>query len=199
MSDGNGDTFSGTASITVAAMATHISITPANGGVFTGTGGQLTAQVVDQFGQAMASPTAYTWSATTLPAGAKAPSFNANATAAAQTTTATFTQAGAYGIQVKVLDASGRPITAASTVTMTQAVTGVSVSPASATVSGTSQQFSARAVDQFGKPMGSATTLGASWSTAASPGGAAAQASAAPARPRRPHSVRPAATPSRPS
>jgi RHS repeat-associated protein len=56
----------------------------------------------------------YTWAATSLPAGASAPSFSVNGSNAAQNTTATFSAWGTYGFTVTITDPSG--LTATSSV-----------------------------------------------------------------------------------
>ncbi len=49
----------------------------------------------------------YTWSATSIPAGASAPTYSINGTNAAKNTTATFSSTGPYTFQVAIADPSG--------------------------------------------------------------------------------------------
>ena len=90
----------------------------------------------------------YTWSA----AGPGAVSYSANGTNAAKNTTATFTQAGTYTFTATILNPSiGTSATSSVTVTVNQVSAGLSVVPTSATVAaGSTVQFAAGAVDQFG-------------------------------------------------
>jgi hypothetical protein len=112
------------------------------------------------------SSLAYTWSVTGGPAGAPSPTFSANCTNAAKNTTATFYQAGSYTILVTITDPGGLTATSSTTVTVNQTLTSIAVSPAAPTVpDGGSQQFTATALDQFGKAL--ATQPGFSWSLAA--------------------------------
>jgi hypothetical protein len=107
----------------------------------------------------------YTWSVTSIPAGAQGPSFSANGTNAAQNTIATFHQAGSYTFQVTITDPSSLTATSSVTVTVNQTLTGITVTPNSAAVgNGANQQFSASAVDQFGKAMSSQPAF--AWSLA---------------------------------
>ncbi len=97
----------------------------------------------------------YTWSVTS-PAGAAAPTFSANGTHNSQNTTVTFHQAGTYVFTVKITDKTdGLSVTTNTvTVTMTQTLSGLVLSPSSVTVAiGSTQQFTASGVDQFGKTM----------------------------------------------
>jgi subtilase family serine protease len=117
----------------------------------TGTTTNLSVLGTDPAG---ASSLTYTWSVTSAPTGAAAPTFSVNGTNAAQNTTVTFYQAGSYTFQVTLTDPSG--LTAASNVSVTvnQTLTSITVSPATATLAdGTSKQFKASAKDQFGKAM----------------------------------------------
>jgi hypothetical protein len=88
----------------------------------------------------------YTW----LSSGPAAVTFSANGTNAAKNTTATFVQAGAYTFTATISDGS-QSVSSSVTVTANQTLTGIQVSPASATVpQGATQQFGATALDQFG-------------------------------------------------
>lgn len=99
------------------------------------------------------SSTIYTWSATTLPSGASAPTFNANKTNAAKNTTITFSKAGNYTLKLTAVTGSTTK-TATLIVTVNQTLTSVAVSPTSATVRWKqTQQITASAKDQFGTAM----------------------------------------------
>ena len=97
----------------------------------------------------------YTWTVTGTPPGAV--TFTSNGASNSNATTAQFTQAGFYTIQVTVTDhSSGLSVTSQVQYTVSQVLTSVSVSPASATVAvGTTAQFIATALDQFGAAMAS--------------------------------------------
>ena len=101
----------------------------------------------------------YTWAATTLPTGATAPAFSANGTNAAKNTTATFNTAGAYVFTVTMTDAGGATLSKTVSVTVSQTLAGISVSPPSAGVAlSATQQLTAIGADQFGKVMAAPTT-----------------------------------------
>src|SRR5207248_629539 len=91
----------------------------------------------------------YTWAAVGTPPAAV--EFGANGTNAAKTTSVTFHKAGAYSFKVTARDAAG--LTAESTVGVTvgQTLSGLSVSPGTATLpAGGTLQLTAAARDQFG-------------------------------------------------
>lgn len=97
----------------------------------------------------------FTWSATTCPSGSS-PCFRINGTNASSKTTVTVNAAGSYVFQVRVTDAAGRSATAGVSVKVSQRLSSVVVTPSSAVVaSGTKQQLTATALDQFGKSLGS--------------------------------------------
>ena len=102
-----------------------------------------------------ASALIYTWAASTLPAGAAAPTFTNNNSNAAQNTTARFSAAGIYVFTVTVTDGCNLVATQTVSVTVTQTASGITITPASPTVadSGT-QQLTAVVGDQFGAAMG---------------------------------------------
>jgi hypothetical protein len=86
-----------------------------------------------------------------VPAGAATPTYSVNGTNAAQNTTVTFYLAGSYTFQVTVKDPAGLTATSSVSLTVSQTLTSVAVTPSSASLTdGTSQQFSATAKDQFG-------------------------------------------------
>ena len=103
----------------------------------------------------------YTWSTTGSP---PAPvSFSANGTNASKNSIATFTAAGVYAFQVVIKESNGQTVSSEVSVTVTQTLSSIAVSPASATVStGGTQQFAAVARDQFGAVMAAAPTF--TWS-----------------------------------
>jgi hypothetical protein len=108
----------------------------------------------------------YTWALTAAPLGAPAPTFSSNGTNAAKTTTVRFAQAGAYTFTVTVADMNGLTVSSAVTVQVSQSLTTLAVSPASAIVNaGATQMFTTTACDQFGRPM--VTTPALTWSTTA--------------------------------
>ncbi len=135
----------------------------ANPSAVTGTTTRLSVQAQDPQGQALT----YTWSAT----GPAAVTYSANGTASAAVTTATFTKPGSYTFTVTVKNAGGLSASGSVAVTVTQTVTGMAVTPATATVApGGRQQFQAAATDQFGGAM----PITPAWSVsggAISPGG----------------------------
>jgi hypothetical protein len=95
----------------------------------------------------------YYWSTTSAPSGAPQVSFSNSGTASAANTTATFGQAGTYTLSVLVTDGINF-VSVPVTVTMTQQLTGISVTPATATVfNSKTLQLKAQTVDQFGLPM----------------------------------------------
>ena len=108
----------------------------------------------------------YTWAATTLPAGAAAPTFSVNGTNAAKQTVATFSEAGTYGFTVTIADAGGLTTTSSVNVVVNQSLTSIAVSPTSVTVNvGGTQQFTATAKDQFGNAI--ATQPSFTWAATA--------------------------------
>ena len=105
----------------------------------------------------------YTWAATTKPAGSN-PTFSVNGTGLSEITTATFNEAGDYTFTVTISDGT-LSTTSSVNVTVEQTLTTVSVSPASVTLApNATQQFTATALDQFGKAMASQPSF--AWSLA---------------------------------
>jgi hypothetical protein len=135
----------------------------ANPTAVTGTSTNLSVVGADHSG---ASGLIYTWAATTLPNGVAAPTFSNNRTNAAQNTTAYFAAAGSYVFTVTIADSYGVTATSTVAVTVTQTLTGLTITPASTTVAdGAAQTLTAAITDQFGVPMG--TQPGSfSWSMA---------------------------------
>jgi subtilase family serine protease len=102
-----------------------------------------------------ASSLSYTWSVLSEPAGAAMPSFSVNGTNAAQNTTVTFHQAGTYVFQATIADPAGLSTTSNVLVLVGQTLTSIALAPGNPSVSnGGTQQFTARAFDQFGNAMG---------------------------------------------
>jgi len=96
----------------------------------------------------MTTPPALTWSTTSLPLGAAAPSFTTNA----GITTVTFGMAGAYVVNARVVGAPS--ISFATTVNVNQTLTSITISPnVSYVLQGDVQQFTPQALDQFGRSM----------------------------------------------
>jgi subtilase family serine protease len=127
--------------------------TPASAAPSSVTGTTTSLSVVGTEGTATLT---YTWSVTSLPPGAKTPTFSVNGTSAAQNTTATFYAAGNYTFQAKISDSGGLSTTSSVTVTVNQTLTSFVVTPSTDTVStGAGQQFTAIAKDQFGNPISS--------------------------------------------
>ena len=111
----------------------------------TGTTTALSVLGADDGGEAALT---YTWSTTGSPPAAVG--FSANGTNAAKNTTATFTKAGSYAFQVVIRDTGGLTATSPVTMTVSQTLTSIVVTPASASVgTNATQQFSATARDQF--------------------------------------------------
>jgi len=133
----------------------------ANPSPVTGTTTNLSVLGTDPVGDA--API-YTWGTSNLPTGATTPSFSVNGTAAANDSTATFYQAGNYTLQVTITDpTSGLSTLSTVTVTVQQTLAGISISPTTAKVTdGSTKQFTAAAVDQFGQSM--ATQPSFTWS-----------------------------------
>ncbi|MFM7205654.1 MAG: autotransporter-associated beta strand repeat-containing protein [Planctomycetaceae bacterium] len=94
----------------------------------------------------------YSWAATG-PAGV---TFSASGTNSAKSSVATFTKAGSYTLTATITDTGGLKTTSAVNVTVSQTLTGVVVTPATVSLfTGSTQQFAASAVDQFGDPLSS--------------------------------------------
>jgi hypothetical protein len=119
---------------------------------------QLSVLAGDDNGEAALT---YTWSTTGNPPASV--SFSVNGTNAAKATTATFAKAGTYTLQVAAKDQRNQSVTSPVTVTVSQTLTGITVSPSTATVNtSATQQFSATARDQFGDAMSAQPAF--SWS-----------------------------------
>ena len=102
----------------------------------------------------------YSWAVVSKPANAADPSFSVNDTNGAKNTTATFSAAGVYVFQVTVRDAKGLSVTSTVTVTVKQVLKTIQVTPTPINIpAGTSFQFNAVALDQFGNAMAQQPTF----------------------------------------
>ena len=126
-------------------VATAASATP---NPVTGTTTNLSVLGADQAGE---NNLTYTWTATTVPSGAAAPTFSANGTNAAKNTTASFSAAGTYVLQATIADGS-YTTTSSVTVTVNQVATALVVTPQPPLYISvnTTKQFTATVTDQFG-------------------------------------------------
>jgi len=108
----------------------------------------------------------YDWAVTTKPVGAATPTFSVNTSNAAKNTTATFHAAGQYAFTVTITDPGALTTTSSVTVTVSQTLTTIAVSPTSATLkAGGKQQFTAVGRDQFGVVLTTQPTF--TWATTA--------------------------------
>ena len=139
-------------------VATPASATPST---VTSTTTTLSVLGADDGGEANLT---YTWAATTLPAGASAPTFSANGTNAAKQAVATFSKAGTYGFTVTIADAGGLTTTSSVNVAVNQSLASINISPSSVIIKvGSTQQFAATARDQFGNALATQPTF--TWTT----------------------------------
>ena len=107
------------------------------------------------------STLSYTWSVLSAPTGAPAVTFSSNGANASKNTVATFAQAGTYTLQATIQYPGGFSAVSSVTVTVSQTLTGIAVSPGPVSINeNTPQQFKALATDQFGNSMNAAV----SWS-----------------------------------
>ena len=119
----------------------------------TGTTASLSVLGSDLAGE---STLTYTWTATTLPSGAPAPTFAVNGTNAARNDGVTFQRAGNYTFTVTITNSVGLSITNSVNVTVNQAITSLMVLPVTASlIEGATESFSATAFDQFGQALAS--------------------------------------------
>ncbi|HLF70803.1 MAG TPA: LamG domain-containing protein, partial [Dehalococcoidia bacterium] len=80
--------------------------------------------------------------------------FSPNATNASKSTTATFTRAGTYALRATIRDASSQTVTSDVSVIVDQTFSSIIVAPLTASVpAGTTKQYTAQAIDQFGIAM----------------------------------------------
>jgi hypothetical protein len=107
----------------------------------------------------------YAWSVSG-PSGAPSPTFSSNGGNASSNTNVTFEQAGTYTFTATITNPTDRlsVVSKPVTVTVLQALSGIQVTPATTTVAvGTTQQFAAVGIDQFGQAMSSVLNR-ATWS-----------------------------------
>jgi hypothetical protein len=123
--------------------------------------GTTTTVSVSATDTAGAGTLTYTW--TTIGTPPALVRFSTNGTSAARSTTATFRMAGSYTFQVTVADPSGLTATSRVTVEVDPVATTIMVSPASlAATVGSTQQFMATVLDQFGESLATQPEL--TWS-----------------------------------
>ena len=103
----------------------------AGAGTVTGTSTTLAVLGADVAG---ASNLSYSWSATTLPAGAAAPKFSVNGTNAAQNTSVTFAAAGTYVFTAKISDPGGLSVTSNVTVVVSPTLSRITLTPSALTL-----------------------------------------------------------------
>ena len=153
--DGGG--LSVTAVKTVVVTPTLTSIKNLSTTVFSVSGTNLQLPVptfADQYGNAMPGPITLTWSTSSLPSGAPAPSF----TTISGTTTATFGMAGYYTLTARLVNYPS--VSFAIMAVVNQTLTSIAVSPNTASIfQGANQQFIPQALDQFQRPMSNLQTF----------------------------------------
>ncbi len=153
---------SGTTTVTVLSPApTIVTAASATPSPVTGTTTSLSVLASDEHG---AAGLIYTWSTTSKPSGAAAPTFSINGTNAAQNTTATFTRAGNYTFLVTVVNSLNLTATSSVVVMVDQTLTTIRLTPSTASpIVFSTLQFSAAGYDQFGAVLASQPAF--SWST----------------------------------
>jgi YVTN family beta-propeller protein len=96
----------------------------------------------------------YTWTTTSMPSGAPAPSFSADGTNAARNSIVSFGKAGTYTLTATITDPAGLSVASSVTVTVAQTLTKDIVTPGKVwLLRGAKQQFTAAGLDQFGNPL----------------------------------------------
>ncbi|MDZ4850143.1 MAG: fibronectin type III domain-containing protein [Pirellulaceae bacterium] len=101
----------------------------------------------------------YSWSIVSAPSAGGA-YFSLNDSNTAKNTTVTFYAGGNFTFQVTVTDAGGLSAASNVTINVQQTLTGINVTPHDAAVlKGTTRQFAATAVDQFGNNMTNQTSF----------------------------------------
>ncbi|MDO8592994.1 MAG: Ig-like domain-containing protein, partial [bacterium] len=137
---------SSTSAITVPAVLTAISVTPSPASAATGSTKQLAALAKDQFGTAIATQPAITWSSDTPSIAA----VDANGLVTASTTAGTATITAASGL------VSGTTVLTVAA----PALTSITISPLTPTLTvGNTQQFTIATLDQSGNAFTATTTL----------------------------------------
>ncbi|MGN6369692.1 MAG: PKD domain-containing protein, partial [Phycisphaerae bacterium] len=128
------------------AILTHAVANPSPA---SGTSANLSVLATDDGGEPHLT---YRWSVTAQPAGSS-PAFAVNGTNASKNTTVHFDKAGNYTFLVTIDDGVNQ-ITDAVSLTVTQTLTSIALTPSSAAINQNgSQTFSATALDQFNNPM----------------------------------------------
>jgi Bacterial Ig domain/Calcineurin-like phosphoesterase len=149
LNDGQADSGVAIVSLTVTsanAPPTVAAASAASPNPVSGTTTGLSVLGADDSGEASLT---YTWATTGAPPAPVA--FSANGTNAAKNTVGTFTRAGTYSVQVTIRDAGSLTATSSVTVTVSQALTSIVVTPPSPSVAaGGTQLFTATGNDQFG-------------------------------------------------
>lgn len=147
----NKSTFSNvTVSNAAPTVATAAAASPSS---VTGTTATLSVLGADDHGE---PNLAYTWAATTVPAGASAPTFSANGTNAAKSSIATFSAPGSYQFTVTIADSSGLLVTSSVNLTVNSTPTTITLAPSPAWVATSdSVQLSATVLNQFGQTISS--------------------------------------------
>jgi hypothetical protein len=169
VTDGSNQSDQKTVSVTVNSATPTINLS-ANPSPVTATTTTLTGAITD------ANETSpnyqYTWSVISVPAGAANPTFgnpSGQTTSNPISTLTTFYAAGGYKLQLSITDTWGMTANQTVSVTVAQTLTSVTVTPASASILvGATQQFSARAFDQFNQAF--ATPPSFNWIVASGPG-----------------------------
>ena len=126
-------------------------------GTITGTGGAVSVLGGSASGEAGLT---YTWSVVSAPAGGSA-SFSPNGSNGAKNAAITVTRAGAYVVQVAIVNTANGTATISGpvTITVTATLTALAVSGPTAVAVGDTAQFSAATVDQFQQAMASQPAL----------------------------------------
>jgi hypothetical protein len=153
-----GPSVSGSLLMAVSAVASRMQTPSTAQWSVSGTSLQLALPTFwDQFGNVMTVPPALTWSTTSRPLYATAPTIVTTGSVA----TATFSMAGSYTLNARVTSAASLSFN--TTVVVNQTLTSIALTPNVAyVVPGTTQQFTAQALDQFGRAM--ATQPAFAWS-----------------------------------
>ena len=146
---GSGSAQLASAAVTTTNQASVVATpTSSSPNLVTGTSASLSVPGGDDTGKANLT---YTWTATTLPSGAAVPTFSINASRAAEATMATFSHAGTYGLTATTTAPNGLSLSSNVGVAVSQTLTSIKVSPASAMLyESQAQQFTAIGYDQFG-------------------------------------------------
>jgi hypothetical protein len=151
----------GSAAVFVNATSSPLTITtPASAGTNPVIGTSVSLSVLGRENGSGTGLT-YRWSSS----GPATVSFSDNGDNTARNATATFAHSGSYTFTATISDGNGQSVTSSVVVIVDQTLAEVVVSPTSANVpAGTTQQFSATAVDQFGNPLTTAPPI--TWSIA---------------------------------